>query len=124
MATKTGTLLGKKSFDAADEVRTFEKGRLELVTIDGNTIGRATFEPGWRWSASVKPIVQTELCETEHFGPIVSGRMHVVMRDGSEAEFGPGDVMHLQPGHDAWVVGKTPCIAVDFIGFKDYAKQK
>lgn len=122
MASTTGTLLGKKSFEAADEVRTFDKGRLEVVTVHGHTVGRATFEPGWRWAESIKPIAKTELCEAEHLGPVVSGRMHVVMKDGSEAEFGPGDVMYLQPGHDAWVVGNAPCVAIDFIGFRDYAK--
>lgn len=122
MATTTGTLLGRKSFDAADEVRSFDKGRLEIVTVSGHTIGRATFEPGWRWSESVKPIAQTELCEAQHLGYVVNGRMHVVTKDGSETEYGPGDAMYLEPGHDAWVVGNAPCMVIDFIGFADYAR--
>lgn len=124
MATSTGTLLGKKSFDAADEVRTFDKGRLEIVTVNGHTIGRATFEPGWRWSECIKPIVQTDMCEAEHLGYIQSGRMHIVMRDGSEGDYGPGDAMHLAPGHDGWVVGNEPCVTIDFVGFADYARKK
>jgi hypothetical protein len=124
METTTGTLLGKKSFDAADEVRTFDHGRLEIVTVNGHTIGRATFEPGWRWSQSIKPIAQTELCESEHLGYIESGRMHIVMRDGSEVEYGPGDAMHLPSGHDGWVVGDEPCVTIDFVGFKDYGRAK
>ena len=123
MPTTTGSLLSKKSFDTPDEVRTFEKGRLEVVTIANQTIGRATFEPGWKWSASIKPIAQTDLCEVEHLGYVISGQMTVKMRDGSEAHFGPGDAMYLAPGHDAWVTGKGPCTVVDFMGFPGYAKK-
>ncbi len=123
MQSTTGTIFGKKSFDAADEVRTFAHGHLDVVTVSGHTIGRATFEPGWKWSESIKPIAQTDLCETEHLGCVTSGRMRVRMQDGTETEYGPGDAMYLTPGHDAWVVGTEPCVAYDFIGFKDYAKK-
>jgi len=122
--TTTGSvMLGQRSFDTADEVRTFDKGKVEVVTVGGHTIGRATFQPGWRWSESVKPIAQTELCEAEHLGYVISGRMHVRMKDGTETEFGPGDAMYLEPQHDAWIVGKSPCVVVDFMGIANYAKR-
>ncbi|HET7815111.1 MAG TPA: cupin domain-containing protein [Candidatus Baltobacteraceae bacterium] len=103
-------------------MRHFTKGRLEVVTVAGHTIGKGTFEPGWTWSTSVKPIAQTDLCEAEHLGCIVSGKMHVKMRDGTETDFVEGDALHLEPGHDAWVVGSEPCVMYDFVGFKEYAK--
>ncbi len=80
--------------------------------LEGQT-GRATFQPGWRWSLSVKPLAGTKSCEAPHLQYHVSGHLHVVMDDGSEDEFGPGDVSLLPPGHDAWVVGKEPVVVVD-----------
>lgn len=87
-------------------------------------MGRATFEPGWKWSECVKPIAQTESCQAAHLGYVESGKMIVVMDDGKKLEFGPGDAMSLPPGHDAWVVGSDKCIVVDFVGFENYAKPK
>ncbi len=113
-----------RSFDAPDETRPFQgHGRLELVRLSGREVGLGTFEPGWRWSQDVKPIAQTESCEFAHFGYIVSGRMRVMMDDGSESEIGPGDVFTIAPGHDAEVVGDEPCVMLD-IGEEDagYAK--
>jgi hypothetical protein len=112
----------KKSFTAPDEVRTFDKGRLEIVKMGSITFGRATFQPGWKWSLSVKPLAETKSCEAPHLQYHVSGRLHVVMDDGSEDEFGPGDVSLLPPGHDAWVVGVEPVVVVDITGMTDYAK--
>jgi hypothetical protein len=112
----------KKSFLKPDEVRTFEKGKLELVTIGTITFGRATFQPGWKWSVSVKPLVNTKSCEAPHLQYHVSGRLHVVMDDGSEDEFVPGDVSLLPPGHDGWVVGDEPVVVIDITGMADYAK--
>jgi hypothetical protein len=112
----------KRNMLSPDETRTFDKGKLELVTIGGNTFGRATFQPGWRWSTSVKPLVNTKSCEAPHLQYQVSGRLHVVMDDGSEDEFGPGDIALLPPGHDAWVVGDEPVVVIDFSGMVDYAK--
>src|SRR6516164_3526476 len=86
-----------KDFARPEETRTFDKGRVELVTLGGVTFGRGTFEPGWRWSASVKPLVKTESCQAPQLQYLVSGRLHVVMDDGSEAEFGPGEVSLLPP---------------------------
>jgi hypothetical protein len=112
----------KRNLLSPDETRTFDKGKLELVTIGGITFGRATFQPGWRWSTSVKPLVNTKSCEAPHLQYQVSGRLHVVMDDGSEDEFGPGDIALLPPGHDGWVVGDEPVVVIDVSGMVDYAK--
>jgi hypothetical protein len=113
-----------KSFESPDEVREFEgNGRALVLNIGGRTIGRGEFEPGWRWSENVKPIAGTESCEVSHLGYCVSGRMKVIMDDGSEGECGPGDVVAIPPGHDAEVVGDEPCVFVDFGEFGDYAKR-
>jgi hypothetical protein len=114
----------KKNLAEPDELRLFDKGRLELVSLGGLTFGRATFQPGWRWSTSVKPLVKTRSCEAPHLQYHISGRLHVVMDDGSQEEFGPGDVSLLPPGHDAWVVGEDPVVVVDVSGMGDYARQK
>lgn len=111
-----------KRFSEPDEVREFPKGRLEVVKIGGGIVGRATFEPGWRWSESVQPIAGTDSCEAPHFQYHVSGTLKVVMDDGTELECKPGDVSLLPSGHDAWVVGDEPVVVVDFQGMADYAK--
>jgi hypothetical protein len=103
-----------KNFGKPDEVRQFPKGRLELITVGDATVGRAVFEPGWRWSTSIQPVVNTKSCETQHLLYQVSGVMKVLMDDGTELECRPGDVSHVPPGHDAWVVGDEPVIVVDF----------
>ena len=110
------------SFGKPDEVREFPKGRLELIKIGGATVGRAGFEPGWKWSNSIQPIVKTKSCEAAHFQYHVSGVLMVVMDDGTKFECRPGDVSLLPSGHDAWVVGDEPAIVVDFQGMVDYAK--
>jgi hypothetical protein len=113
-----------KSFDSPDEVREFEgKGKADVVQIGGQTVGRGTFEPGWKWSENVKPIAGTDSCEVSHLGYVVSGRMRVRMDDGAEGEVGPGNVVAIPPGHDAEVVGDEPCVLVDFGEFGDYAKR-
>ena len=111
-----------KSFGVPDEVRKFDKGKVELVNIGGATIGRAVFEPGWKWSTSLKPIVNTRSCEAPHFQYHVSGTIKVLMDDGTEKELKAGDVSLLPSGHDAWVVGNEPVVVVDFQGMVDYAK--
>jgi len=113
-----------KSFAKPDEVREFPKGRLELIKIGGATIGRAVFEPGWRWSTSVQPIARTKSCQAPHFQYHVSGVLKIRMDDGSEFECHPGDVSLLPSGHDAWVMGEDPAVVVDFQGMLDYAKPK
>ena len=112
-----------KAFDRPDEVREFPKGRVELVTIGGATIGRAIFEPGWRWKDSVQPIAGTRSCEAPHFQYHVSGVLMVLMDDGTEIECRPGEMSLLPSGHDAWVVGDEPAVVVDFQGMVDYASE-
>ena len=111
----------RKGLATPDEVRTFPRGRLELVQIGGATIGRAVFEPGWRWATSVQPIAGTKSCEAPHFQYHVSGVLKVVMDDGTELECRPGDISLLPSGHDAWVVGDEAAVVVDFQGMVDYA---
>ncbi|PPB49988.1 cupin [Arthrobacter pityocampae] len=116
--------LVRKNFDAPEETRPFEgdTGHLQLVGSGTGVVGRATFQPGWRWSEHVKPIAGTDSCQSAHVGYFVSGRMTVVMDDGEEMEYGPGDVAVMAPGHDAWVVGDAPCVFIDWQGFADYAR--
>ncbi len=111
-----------KSFGNPDEVREFPKGRLELIKIGGATVGRATFEPGWRWAASVQPLAKTKSCTAPHFQYHVSGVLKIRMDDGTEFECRRGDVSLLPEGHDGWVVGDEPAVVVDFQGMIDYAK--
>jgi hypothetical protein len=120
----TGDKAELKSFQKPDEVREFPKGRLELVKIGGATIGRAIFEPGWRWATSVQPIAKTKSCEAPHFQYHVAGVLRIKMDDGSEFDCKPGDVSLLPSGHDAWVVGSEPAIVVDFQGMLDYASDQ
>jgi quercetin dioxygenase-like cupin family protein len=116
--------LAGKRFESPDEVREFadDKGRVELVDLNGHAVGRGTFEPGWRWSEHVKPIAGTDSCQVEHIGYVLEGRMALRMDDGTEREFGPGDAFHMPPGHDAWIVGDEPCVLLDFGGLKGYAQ--
>jgi hypothetical protein len=111
-----------KHLSRPDELRTFDKGRVELVTLGGVTFGRATLQPGWKWSTCVKPLVNTPSCEAPHLQYHVSGRLVVRMDDGSEQEFGPGEVSELPPGHDAWVAGNDPVVVIDITGMGNYAK--
>jgi hypothetical protein len=113
-----------KSFDRPDEVREFPKGRLELVKIGGATVGRAVFEPEWRWTTSVQPLAKTKSCEAPHFQYHVSGVLRIRMDDGSEFDCRPGDVSLLPSGHDAWVVGNEAAVVVDFQGMIDYPKAR
>lgn len=111
-----------KDFEKPDEVREFERGRIELLKIGGSDIGRLVLQPGWRWSEHVKPIAGTELCEAPHFQYHLSGMLHIRMADGTEYDAGPGHVTALPAGHDAWVVGDEPVVIVDWCGATDYAK--
>lgn len=113
-----------KKFDAPHEVRQYPRGKLELVTLAGATVGRARFEPGWRWSKDVGPIAKSATCQAEHLGYQVSGVMHLKLDDGGEGEVRPGEVYHIPPGHDAWVVGDVAVVTVDFQGMVDYAKEE
>jgi hypothetical protein len=111
-----------ESFGKPVEVREFPLGRLELIKIGNATVGRATLQPGWKWSTSIKPIAKTKSCEAPHFQYHVSGVLKIVMDDGTEFVARPGDVTLLPSGHDALVLGDEPAVLVDFQGMIDYAK--
>ncbi|MDZ4278363.1 MAG: cupin domain-containing protein [Dehalococcoidia bacterium] len=113
----------KKSLNAPDETRPFDKGKVEVVKIGGGTVGRGVLEPGWKWSEHVKPIAKTDWCEAPHFQYTISGRARVHMADGTELDIGPGDVAVIPSGHDAWVVGDEPWVSVDWSGLAEYAKR-
>jgi hypothetical protein len=112
-----------KSLNSPDEVRTFEKGKAEIVNMKGGTIGRLIFLPGWKWSVHIKPLAGTKSCEAPHFQYHISGRLGIRMDDGTEFVAGPGDVTSLPSGHDAWVVGDEPVIVIDWHGATEYAKE-
>jgi quercetin dioxygenase-like cupin family protein len=113
----------KKSLDSSpDEIRTFEKGKIELANFGDVTVGRVVLEPGWSWEKSVKPIVKTNSCQAPHTQYVISGRIKVVMDDGAEEEFGPGDAAVIPPGHNAWVIGDEPVVGIDSTGLREYAK--
>jgi uncharacterized cupin superfamily protein len=104
----------KKSFDAADETRTPDKTKVEMVALGSFKAARVTLQPGWKWSECVKPVAGTEHCENHHVGTLISGQMHVAHSDGTEVEIGPGDAYVVEPGHDAWVVGDEPAVGYEF----------
>ncbi|MGE0595271.1 MAG: cupin domain-containing protein [Hyphomonadaceae bacterium] len=111
-----------KRFDAPDEVRTFEKGRFEIVRVGGMTIGRATYEPGWRWSRHIGPGMGATHCHVEHVGMVISGRATAAMQNGAIIEMKPGDVFYIPPDpHDSWVVGDEPYVSLHFLGADHYA---
>ena len=111
-----------RDFSAPDETRTPEKTTVELVNLGGGQIGRYTFQPGWRWSDCIKPVVGTDSCQVEHVGYCLSGQLHVTHDDGTEADVAAGEVYRIGPGHDAWVVGDSPMVSVEFQGAASYAK--
>jgi quercetin dioxygenase-like cupin family protein len=113
-----------KRFDNPDEVRAFEKGRFEILRIGGITIGRATYEPGWKWSVHVGAALGKSSCDVEHVGIVISGRATAAMDDGLIKEMKAGDVFYIAPGHDSWVVGDEPYVSLHFLGASDYARQK
>ena len=114
--------LETKSHDKPDEVRAPDKTRVEVVRLEGFTIGRFTFQPGWRWSQCVKPVVKTETCQVAHVGYAVSGRITVKMNDGSQTTIVAGTSYTIPPGHDAWVEGKEPFVGVEVMSAEQYAK--
>jgi uncharacterized cupin superfamily protein len=112
-----------KNIEQPDETREFDKGKVQVLRVGDVEFGRATFQPGWKWSECVKPIAGTDSCQFDHNTYIESGRLHVAMDDGSEADLGPGDMAVIPAGHDAWVVGNDPVVAFDFSpGISGYAK--
>jgi quercetin dioxygenase-like cupin family protein len=113
-----------KRFEEPDEVRVFEKGRFELVNVGGMTIGRASYEPGWKWSVHVGAATGAKSCQVEHVGMVVSGKATAAMDDGRVIEMKAGDVFYVPPGHDSWVVGNEPYVSLHFLGAETYATGK
>lgn len=107
------TKMVKKSISSPDKTMTFPKGKVDFSVLEDIKFGLTTFEPGWKWSECVKPIAKTESCQAKHTNYHLSGRLHVRMDDGTEDEFGPGDIGIIPPGHDAWTVGNEPAIFID-----------
>jgi quercetin dioxygenase-like cupin family protein len=110
------TSMQKKSMDAPDEQQTFDKWKYDLVKIGGSTFERVIFEPGFKWSVHAKPIFGTDSCQLPHLGYGISGRLKVVMDDGSEDELGPGEILSIPPGHDGWVIGDEPVVYLELAG--------
>ena len=113
-----------KRFEHPDEVREFAKGRFEVVRLGGMTIGRATYQPGWRWATDVGAAMGKTSCDVEHVGMVVSGCATAAMDDGSVIEMRAGDVFYISPGHDSWVVGDEPYVSLHFLGSEQYARHE
>jgi mannose-6-phosphate isomerase-like protein (cupin superfamily) len=103
------------------EVREFDHGRLELYRIGSAEVGRAVYEPGWRWTEHVRPIAGTDLCEVSHIGVVLSGRAAVKMADGREFVIAAGDFFSIPPGHDSWVIGDEEYVSLHLAGADSYA---
>ena len=112
-----------KAFDDAADVRRFEKGRMDVVTVGGTTIGRGVFAPGWKWSESVRPMVGTDSCPLSQIGYVVAGRMAWLMDDGTPFEAAEGEAIHISPGHDSWVVGDEPCVILEIRSAAEYGQR-
>jgi ethanolamine utilization protein EutQ (cupin superfamily) len=111
-----------KRFERPDEVRNFPKGKFELVTLGGMTIGRATYQPGWKWSEDVGTAFGERFCQVEHVGMVVSGRATAAMDGGEVVEMRAGDIFYIPPhSHDSWVVGDEPYVSLHFLGADHYA---
>ena len=112
-----------KRFEQPDEVREFERGRFEIVRIGGLTVGRATYQPGWKWSEHVAPLAGTPFCEVEHVGLVVSGAAVAAMSGGAVVELTPGTLFHVPAAlHDSWVLGDEPYVSLHFLGADEYTK--
>ena len=114
--------LESRSHDSPDETRTPAKTRVEVVRLEGFTIGRFNFEPGWRWSECVKPVVGTDSCQNSHVGYAVTGRLDVQLDDGTRKTIQAGDSYTIPPGHDAWVEGDDGFVGIEVMSAEQYAK--
>jgi hypothetical protein len=112
--TSTSEKILRGNFETPDKRQTYDKVALDLIALGETTLSRTIYEPGWRWSDSIWPLVRAEGCQIGHLFYMVSGRMAVRMKDGTEVEFGAGDVGRVPPGHDAWVVGADSVVLIDF----------
>jgi len=103
----------KKSFNKPDSTMNPPKTKGEVVQVGGVTLARNTFEPGWKWSNDIKPTAGTDTCQLHHLFYVISGQLKIVFTDGTEIEAGPGDVVDIPPGHDAWVIGDEAVVGID-----------
>jgi len=115
--------LDTRNMDAPDEVRTLPNTSIHIAKFDGHTVGRFTFEPGWKWSENVKPMVGTQTCQAYHVGFCSEGRLQVEAEDGSTIEIGPGDSYAIPPGHNAWVLGDERFVGLEFMSAAEYGKK-
>lgn len=122
MAKVSVNRLQVKSLSSPDEVRTPDKTRVEVVNLEGFSIGRFNLAPGWRWSECIKPVVKTDQCQVSHVGYAVSGSITVRMGDGTEKTVTAGDSYAIPPGHDAWVDGGQPFVGIEVLSADVYAK--
>jgi quercetin dioxygenase-like cupin family protein len=114
-----------KRFEKPDETRRFDRGRLDLLRLGSQTIGRASYEPGWKWSEHVGPVVGAERCTVEHAGMVLSGTATVAFEDGRVIELTPGNLFYVPPvPHDSWVVGDEPYVSLHFLGAQEYATRR
>ena len=118
----TVTKFETKSHSSPDEVRSPDKTRVEIIRLEGFTIGRFNFEPGWRWSECIKPVVKTDSCQASHVGYAVSGRITVRMQDGTQKTIAAGESYTIPPGHDAWVEGNERFVGIEVMSAEQYAK--
>jgi quercetin dioxygenase-like cupin family protein len=109
------------NFENPTEVRTFEKGKFELYQVGPTTLGRASYEPGWRWSEHVGALAGESSCMVEHVGLVLSGKAIAKMDDGREVVIRAGDFFYIPPGHDSWVVGDEPYVSLHILGSEGYA---
>lgn len=109
-----------KNFAKPDETIDFPLLTAQIVEVGDYTVGRVVHEPGWRWSTHVRPKVGGEWCQARHVGVVLSGRLMVLMQDGTEIQLGPGDVVDVSPGHDGWVVGDEPAVQLEWTGLHTF----
>ena len=112
-----------KRFEKPDETLTFEKGKFEIVHLGGMTIGRASYEPGWRWSEHIGKAKGEKLSTVEHVWIVVSGKSGLSMQDGTVREMKAGDIFYVAPGHDSWVIGEEPYVSIHLMGAGQYARK-
>jgi hypothetical protein len=111
-----------KRFEVPDETRVMVKGRFDIVRLGGLTIGRASYEPGWKWSEHVGPGVEASRCSVEHVGMVISGAAVAAFDDGRIVELRAGELFHIPSvPHDSWVIGDEPYVSLHFLGAEKYA---
>ncbi len=115
--------LAKKNLGNPDRTMEIPHGKVEQVELEDTALARITLQPGWKWSQHVRPEVHTDSCQSPHIQYIIRGRLMIAMDDGTKTELEAGDFVVIPPGHDAWVVGNEPFVAVDFTGLKQYVKE-